>query len=236
MNIISTKELRRSFKNGDMITEVLKGIDFEAKNGEFIAIMGRSGAGKSTFLYQISLLDEPTSGEIVIDGQKTHTMSADEKMNFRLSKFGYVFQDYALLPELTALENVALPLMMQGLTKSDASKKAAKALERVGLGHRLHNLPSQMSGGEQQRVSIARAIGHEPKILFADEPTANLDNHSSHTVMDIFLELHKKGQTIIMVTHEPEYAQMAERLVHLDDGRIVSVVKDPTLREAKQEI
>ncbi len=236
MNIISTKDLRRAFTTGDVVTEVLKGIDFEAKQGEFITIMGRSGAGKSTFLYQISLLDEPTSGEIVIDGQHAHRMSADEKMRFRLEKFGYVFQDYALLPELTALENVALPLMMQGLAKPAAADKAAAALERVGLGHRLGNLPSKLSGGEQQRVSIARAIAHEPKILFADEPTANLDNHSSQIVMDIFAELHKRGQTIIMVTHEPEYAERAERLIHFDDGRIVNVVKDPTLREAKQEI
>jgi putative ABC transport system ATP-binding protein len=233
--MIRTKDLRKSFRNGEVVTEVLKGIDFEMKQGEFIAIMGRSGAGKSTFLYQISLLDEPTSGEIIIDGKNTHSMSGDEKMNFRLSEFGYVFQDYALLPELTALENVALPLMMQGLSKADASKKAALALERVGLRHRLGNLPSQMSGGEQQRVSIARAIGHEPKVLFADEPTANLDNQSSHTIMEIFRELHARGQTIIMVTHEPEYAEMAQRLVHLDDGRIVHVVKDPTLKDAKQE-
>lgn len=234
--MIETKQLKKSFKNGDAITEVLKGIDFMAKEGEFIAIMGRSGAGKSTFLYQISLLDEPTSGEIIIDGHEAHSMSADEKMRFRLNTFGYVFQDYALLPELTAIENVVLPLLMQGTPSKLAHEKATVALERVGLAHRLNNLPSMMSGGEQQRVSIARAIGHEPKILFADEPTANLDNHSSRTVMEIFSELHKKGQTLIMVTHEPEYAEMAERLVHLDDGRIVSTVKEPTLAEAKAEM
>lgn len=234
--MIRTTNLRKSFRSGDVVTEVLKGIDFEAKAGEFISIMGRSGAGKSTFLYQISLLDRPTSGEIVIDGRDTHTMTEEQKMNFRLNYFGYVFQDYALLPELTAVENVALPLMMQGSSKADAARKAATALERVGLAHRLNNLPSQMSGGEQQRVSIARAIGHEPKVLFADEPTANLDNHSSRIIMNIFAELHKKGQTIIMVTHEPEYAEMTERLVHLDDGRIVNVVKDPSLREAKQQV
>lgn len=234
--MITTKQLKKAFKNGDAVTEVLKGIDFTANEGEFIAIMGRSGAGKSTFLYQISLLDEPTSGEIVIDGQEAHAMSADEKMRFRLNTFGYVFQDYALLPELTAVENVVLPLLMQGASRDAGYTKAQVALERVGLGHRLNNLPSQMSGGEQQRVSIARAIAHEPKILFADEPTANLDNHSSRTVMEIFSELHKKGQTLIMVTHEPEYAEMAERLVHLDDGRIVSTVKDPTLNQAQAEV
>ncbi len=233
--MIKVKGLRRSFKNGDVVTEILKGIDFEVKKGEFVAIMGRSGAGKSTFLYQISLLDDPTEGEIVIDGHDTHTMSADEKMAFRLKKFGYVFQDYALLPELTAVENVALPLLMAGKDRKTAYRRASDSLEKIGLGHRLDSLPSRLSGGEQQRVSIARAVAHEPSILFADEPTANLDNASSHSVMEVFLDLHKRGQTIIMVTHELEYAEKAERLIHLDDGRVVSVVKDPTIADAKRE-
>lgn len=223
--MIQVTGLKRSFKNGDVITEVLKGIDFKAESGEFIAIMGRSGAGKSTLLYQISLLDDPTAGEITIDGHDTHTMTADEKMEFRLKKFGYVFQDYALLPELTAIENVALPLLMTGADKAHAYAQATGALTRVGLSHRLHNLPSRLSGGEQQRVSIARAVAHEPKILFADEPTANLDNESSKAVMQIFRELHQKGQTIIMVTHEEEYAKEAHALVKIDDGRIVSVTR-----------
>ncbi len=209
-----------------METHVLKGIDFKIEGGEFVAIMGRSGAGKSTFMYQLSLLDDPSGGEIVIDGHNTHTMTANEKMLFRLFRFGYVFQDYALLPELTALENVALPLLMQGKARKQAYEESQKSLERMKLGHRLKNLPSQLSGGEQQRVSIARAVAHAPKILFADEPTANLDNDSSRIVMDIFKELHKEGQTIIMVTHEEEYAKMAEKIVRLDDGKIVSVTKN----------
>ena len=196
-----------------------------AADGEFVAIMGRSGAGKSTFLYQISLLDEPTGGAITIDGHDTHRMSEEQRMRFRLNKFGYVFQDYALLPELTALENVALPLLMQGKTRRVAYAEAQQSLERVELGHRLHNLPSQLSGGEQQRDSISRAIAHKPAVLFADEPTANLDNESSSKVMDTFTELHKEGQTIIMVTHEEQYAALAERLVRMDDGRIVSETK-----------
>lgn len=220
--MIETKQLTRSFQNGDAVTQVLKGIDFTAGDGEFVAIMGRSGAGKSTFLYQISLLDEPTGGEIKIDGHDTHLMSEGQRMKFRLNMFGYVFQDYALLPELTAVENVALPLLMQNKSRKVAYAEAQAALERVGLGHRLDNLPSQLSGGEQQRVSISRAIAHKPKILFADEPTANLDNESSATVMKTFLDLHKEGQTIIMVTHEEPYAKMAERLVRLDDGKIIS--------------
>lgn len=222
---IETRKLRKTFKNGEIETPVLKGIDLAVQDGEFIAIMGRSGAGKSTLLYQMSLLDEPTSGEIIVEGKHAHNMPESEKIQFRLSKFGYVFQDYALLPELTALENVALPLLMRGDAKIVAYAEAKKALERVAIGHRLNNLPSQLSGGEQQRVSIARAIAHKPKILFADEPTANLDNDSSHAVLEIFRDLHKNGQTIIMVTHEEEFATEAGKIVRIDDGRIVSTEK-----------
>jgi len=219
--MIETRQLEKTFKNGDVLTPVLKGIDFKVREGEWIAIMGRSGAGKSTFLYQISLLDDPTKGEVIIDGHDTHTMTAQEKMNFRLSKFGFVFQDYALLPELTALENVALPLLMQGLGKAEGYAIAKKELERAGLGARINSIPSRLSGGEQQRVSIVRAVAHRPKVLFADEPTANLDNDSSRRIMEIFTELHRAGQTLIMVTHEEQYAKLAGRIVHLDDGKIV---------------
>jgi len=224
--MIETKQLVKTFKNGDVLTPVLKGIDFKAREGEWVAIMGRSGAGKSTLLYQISLLDDPTDGEVIVDGHETRSMSSNEKMLFRLAKFGFVFQDYALLPELTALENVALPLLMQGLSKTEAYKESIAAMEKADLGHRLGNLPSQLSGGEQQRVSIVRAVAHKPKVLFADEPTANLDNESAKRIMEIFTELHKTGQTIIMVTHEEQYAKLAERVVHLDDGRIISEQKN----------
>jgi putative ABC transport system ATP-binding protein len=222
MSLISVKNLTKTFTDGDKETCVLKGIDFSAEAGEWVAIMGRSGAGKSTFMYQISLLDQPTSGEIIVFGKDTQAMTSDEKTQFRLNELGYVFQDYALLPDLTAIENVAVPLMMQGKSKADSYTYAKFSLERVGLGHRLANLPSQMSGGEQQRVSIARALAHKPKILFADEPTANLDNESSRTVMKLFEEIYKQGQTIIMVTHEEEYAKLAQRIVRLDDGKILS--------------
>jgi putative ABC transport system ATP-binding protein len=226
MKLIEVKNLKKTFTDGQKETHVLKGIDFSVDEREFIAIVGRSGAGKSTFLYQLSLLDEPTSGEIVVFGTNTHDMTADEKTVFRLNKLGYVFQDYALLPDLTAVENVALPLMMQGKTKAEAYKEATDSLSRVGLGHRVSNLPSQLSGGEQQRVSVARALAHKPRVLFADEPTANLDNESSRTVMALFKEIYEQGQTIIMVTHEEEYAKMAKRIVRLDDGRIVSDERD----------
>lgn len=219
--MIETKNLVRTFTSNDVETPVLKGIDFTAQTGEFVAVVGRSGAGKSTFLYQISLLDDPNSGEIIINGVNTHTMTPEEKSRFRLKQFGFVFQDYALLPELTALENVVLPLLMENTPKKEAYAKAETALARVKLGHRLGNLPSQLSGGEQQRVSIARAMAHTPSILFADEPTANLDNDSSHTILEIFSEFHASGQTIVMVTHEKEFANKAERIVTLDDGKIV---------------
>mgnify|MGYP001571962935 CR=1 FL=1 len=222
--MIQIKNLIKSFKDGQTETKVLKGIDFKVENGQFIAIMGRSGAGKSTLLYQMSLLDEPTSGEIIIDGKEAYKMTQDQKTEFRLLNCGYVFQDYALLPELTTLENVALPLLMQKMDFKKAYTKAEEALQKIELGHRLKNVPSQLSGGEQQRASIARAIANHPKILFADEPTANLDNESSKIVMEFFLKLHKEGQTIIMVTHEEQYAKLAEKIVKIDDGKIISIV------------
>ena len=224
--MIQTKNLIKTFKDGDAETKVLKGIDFRAENGQFIVIMGRSGSGKSTFLYQMSLLDYPTSGQIIINGRDTSTMSSQERILFRLTQCGYVFQDYALLPELTALENVVLPLLMQGISKKTANTIAKEALTKVGLSHRFYNLPSHLSGGEQQRTSIARAIAHKPKILFADEPTANLDNESSKAILDIFQELHRQGQTIIMVTHEEQYAILAQKIIRLDDGKIVFDTKN----------
>lgn len=220
--MLETRNLVKTFKTGDVETHVLKGINFTAKDGEFVAIMGRSGAGKSTLLYQMSLLDEPTSGQVFINGREVHLLSENEKARLRLYTFGYVFQDYALLPDLTALENVLLPLLMERMDPQEAKKKAESALVRVGLGHRLHNLPGQLSGGEQQRTSIARAIAERPAILFADEPTANLDRESSAVIMSLFEELHREGQTIVMVTHEDEYAALAERIIYLDDGKVVS--------------
>ncbi|KKQ83678.1 MAG: ABC transporter, ATP-binding protein [Parcubacteria group bacterium GW2011_GWB1_38_8] len=221
-NLIEVKNLVKSFKDGNKETHVLKNIDFIAREGEWISIMGRSGAGKSTLMYQMSLLDDATSGEIFLFGRDTHNMTADEKTKLRLNELGYVFQDYALLPDLTALENVAVPLMMQGKYKKEAYAEAKLSLERVGLGHRISGLPSQLSGGEQQRTSIARALAHKPKVLFADEPTANLDNESSRTIMQLFKEVHEQGQTIIMVTHEEMYSRLAERIIQLDDGKIIS--------------
>jgi putative ABC transport system ATP-binding protein len=191
-----------------------------------VAIIGPSGAGKSTLLYQISLLDEPTGGEIELNNLTVTNLSQKEKTKIRLDELGYVFQDYALLPELTAIENVMLPLVMQGLDKTKAKELAASALDEVGLKDKYSFVPSKLSGGQQQRVSIARAISHNPHILFADEPTANLDSANSKLVMESFVKLNKTGQTIIMVTHEKEYAQMASRIIALRDGKIESDIKN----------
>ena len=220
--IIEVKNLTKSFTDGLTVTQVLKGIDLEVHEGEFVAIMGRSGAGKSTFLYQMSLLDNPTSGSIKLNGHLTDHMTSSEKTHYRLMELGYVFQDYSLLPELTALENIMVPLLMQGISMPVAKNRAMEALMSVNLGNRPDNLPSELSGGEQQRVSIARAITHKPKILFADEPTANLDSFSSRLVMDIFKKLNKEDKlTIVMVTHEEEYGKLADRIVRLSDGQVV---------------
>lgn len=220
--IIDVHAITKSFVDGDTTTQVLKGIDLLIGEGEFVAIMGRSGAGKSTLLYQLSLLDTPTTGSIKLDGKVMDTLSIAEKTKFRLHALGYVFQDYSLLPELTALENIMVPLLMQGMSKKVAMKRAEEALVSVDLLKRAGNLPSELSGGEQQRVSIARAITHKPKILFADEPTANLDSSSSRLVMDIFKKLNKEdGLTIVMVTHEEDYGKLADRIVRLSDGQVV---------------
>jgi len=219
--MISVKNLLKTYKTKDIETPVLRGIDLEVKAGEFIGIMGKSGAGKSTLMYQVSMLDNPTGGEIILDGINIESLSMEERTQMRLFELGYVFQDYALIPELSARENAMIPLLMQGKTFIEAGKIAEEVLSKVGLLHRKDNKPSQLSGGEQQRVAVARAIAHNPKILFADEPTANLDSVSGQAVIELFEELHKKGQTIVMVTHEPEYAQYCNRIVYLEDGKIV---------------
>jgi len=218
--MIEVKNLIKNYYVGEVVTKVLRGIDLSVPSGQFLAVMGKSGAGKSTLLYQMSLLDEPTSGDVFLDGVDTSTLKSKERTRFRLEKLGYVFQEYALLPELTARENVMVPLIMEGIEKNQAIKIADNALIEVGLEHRLGYRPSQLSGGEQQRVAIARATSQDPDILFADEPTANLDTVSSKPVMNVLKELHARGQTIVMVTHEREYAQYAERVIHIEDGVI----------------
>lgn len=220
MNIIEATNIHRKFGKGDLEVHILKGIDMTVRQGEFVAIMGKSGAGKSTLMYQLSLLDEPTDGEILIDETDIVGMNEKQRTEFRLNTLGYVFQDYALVPDLSARENVMMPLLMKGMAWDNAAKTADHSLDDVGLEGKYGNLPAELSGGEQQRVAIARAIAGKPKILFADEPTANLDSISGNQVIDLIAQLHDQGQTIVMVTHEHEYTTYCERIVYLEDGKI----------------
>lgn len=219
-NIIEIKNVVKSFGKGDLKIDVLKDITLDIKKGDFVALMGKSGAGKSTLFYQMSLLDRPTSGEVRIFGKIMDGLTEEERVLFRLNHLGYIFQDYALVPELSAEENVTLPLMMMGYAEPEAIKIAGKTLDRLGLEGKHDNRPSQLSGGQQQRVSIARAVAKNPELLFADEPTANLDGASSDDVIDALRKLHSEGQTILMVTHEHEYTQFCNRVLWMEDGVI----------------
>lgn len=224
MAIIQAKNIQRRFGSGDLITHVLKGIDVSIHEGEFVAIMGKSGAGKSTLMYQLSILDEPSEGELLIDGIDVLSLDEVERTAFRLNTLGYVFQDYALVPDLNAEENVMLPLLMRGQNWSIARTNAREAIDSVGLVGKYLNLPSELSGGEQQRVSIARALAGKPKILFADEPTANLDSVYGRQIIDLITSLNRDyGQTVVMVTHEHEYALGCNRIIHMEDGKITDI-------------
>ncbi len=222
MDILRTENLVKTFIDGRKETRVLKGMNLSIENGSFVAITGKSGSGKSTLVYQLGLLDEPTSGEVYINDKESSKLSVDERTKYRLNNFGFVFQDYALMPELLAWENVALPMLMRGFSKSDSKNKAEATLDLLGMKERSLHRPSQLSGGESQRVSIARAIIHNPAVLFADEPTANLDSERSRQIIDIFHDLHKKGQTIVMVSHEVEYVQESPRIITIEDGVIIN--------------
>jgi len=219
--LLEIKDLSRIYTMGEVKVRALNNVTFDIERGEFAAIMGKSGSGKSTLLHQLGLLDAPTSGEIIFDGKNISGLPESRKANFRLSKFGYVFQEYALLPELTALENVYLPAMALGRKKDEYMKAGTEVLGQVGLGARLDHRPREMSGGEQQRVAIARALINRPEILFADEPTANLDSDSSKQVIELFQKLNKEtGLTILMVTHEPDDIKYVSKVVWLRDGEL----------------
>ncbi len=219
--IITTQEIHRIYKNGALEYRVLNGVSLTVEHGEFVAIMGKSGAGKSTLLYQLSGLDSPTSGTVTVKGTIITTLNEEELVTFRRNTLGYIFQDYALVPELDAVENVMLPLLMRGVSWREAKHIAKATLISVGLADKFEHLPSQLSGGEQQRVSIARAVAGKPSILFADEPTANLDSVSGRSIIALLKTFHEQGQTIVMVTHEDEYAHQSERIVYLEDGKVI---------------
>jgi len=223
-DIIKATNIHRKFGSGDLEAHILKGIDITVKAGEFVAIMGKSGAGKSTLMYQLSVLDEPTEGTVIINDVDVIPLNESKSTSFRLNTLGYVFQNYALVPDLSAEENVMLPLLMRGYDWGEAKNLARGAIDGVGMQGKYTNLPAELSGGEQQRISIARAVAGKPKILFADEPTANLDTVSGTQVIDLITNLNRNdGQTVVMVTHEREYAMGCDRIFHMEDGLITNI-------------
>ena len=223
--MIEAKNIWKIYGRGEAKTIALKNINLEIEEGEFLMIMGPSGCGKSTLLNILALLDTPTKGEVYYKGRRTSSMSENERAIFRRKVSGFIFQQFHLIKTLTALENVELPMMLDEKDKSYRRKRAKKLLEIVGLGDRLNYYPYQLSGGQQQRVAIARALANNPKIIFADEPTGNLDSKSGIAVMNILKELNEKGITIVMVTHEQELTKYASKIVKLRDGEIVEIVE-----------
>ena len=218
--MIKVKDLHKFYGKGPTAVHALNGINIQVEPGEFVAIMGRSGSGKSTLLHLLGLLDTPTSGEICIENMNISKLPEKEKVEFRLKKLGYIFQEYSLLGELSALENVYLPALAHSMAwQNNYKKRALEMLETVGLGERLKHYPNELSGGEQQRVAVARALINRPSILFADEPTASLDATSAEIILELFRRLNKDlGQTIVMVTHEPEDERYVDRVIWLKDG------------------
>ncbi len=220
--LIKIKNITKDYQNGDVTTRVLKGVSFEIDDGEFVAIMGSSGSGKSTLMYVLGFLDAPTSGEYYFEGRDTLKLDDDKLAEFRSEKIGFVFQSYNLLQRTSVLDNVLLPTTyLAGCNLEEAKDNAIKLLKKVGLGHRLNYRPNQLSGGEQQRVAIVRALVNNPRLILADEPTGNLDSKSGEEIMEILQNLNKEGRTIIMVTHEQYTAECAKRIIHIKDGMVV---------------
>ena len=219
--VIDIQGITKTYVNGKLSVPVLHGIDLQVNKGEFVSIMGPSGSGKSTFMNILGCLDRPTTGSYRLNGDEVATLSEDELAFVRNKQIGFVFQSFNLLTKLTAVENVALPMIYAGMDKKTRNERAAALLASVGLGDRMDHLPSELSGGQRQRVAIARALANNPAIIMADEPTGNLDSKSTIDVMNIFRGLYDEGRTIILVTHEPEIATYASRNVVLRDGLIV---------------
>ena len=219
--IITVNNVNKTYHNGSMELQVLKNISFTVKEGEFLAIMGSSGSGKSTMMNILGCLDHEYNGEYILDGIDISKSTEDELSEIRNKKIGFIFQSFNLLPRLTALENVELPLVYSSVPKADRHQKALELLELVGLKDRVHHKPNELSGGQRQRVAIARALVNNPSIILADEPTGNLDSKSEEEIIEILQKLNKMGKTIVIVTHEPNIGEIAQRKIVFKDGEII---------------
>lgn len=220
--LIKITDLKRNFVLGEEIVYVLKGINLEIRKGEYVALMGPSGSGKSTLMNLLGCLDTPTSGQYILNGKQVNKMQDDELAAIRNKEIGFVFQTFNLLPRTTALDNVALPMVYAGYSKADRRARASEVLTQVNLSDRMDHEPNQLSGGQRQRVAIARALVNKPSIILADEPTGNLDSKTSVEIMALFDDIHKNGNTVILVTHEEDIAEHAHRVIRLRDGMIES--------------
>jgi putative ABC transport system ATP-binding protein len=233
--IIETRTISKRYIMGEEVIEALKSVTISVNKGEYVAFMGPSGSGKSTLMNIIGCLDTPTNGTYILNNKDVSDMSENELAEIRNKEIGFVFQTFNLLPRLSSLENVALPLIYAGFNKADRTEKALDALRSVGLGERSKHKPNELSGGQRQRVAVARALVNTPSILLADEPTGNLDTKTSYEIMDLFEELHSKGNTIIMVTHEEDIARYAHRIVRLRDGLVETDIVNAEIRKARVE-
>ncbi len=219
--LIHLEEVTKVFLTDEVETHALSGIHLEVRRGEYLSISGPSGCGKSTLLSILGLLDTPTGGKYMLNGNPVENLKPSERARIRNREIGFIFQAFNLIGDLTVYENVELPLTYRGMSSAERKRRTLEALEKVGMSHRMKHYPAQLSGGQQQRVAVARALGGEPLILLADEPTGNLDSANGEAVMDLLRSLHRQGATICMVTHDPRYTAFADRTVHLFDGRIV---------------
>ena len=220
--MITLRGVTKTYKNGSLEVQALNGIDLHIEQGEFVAIMGSSGSGKSTLMNIIGCLDVPTSGSYELDGTPVESLGERELARIRNRKIGFVFQSFNLLPRQTVLQNVTLPMMYAGVSREKRNERALELLRKVGLAERVRHRPNELSGGQKQRVAIARALTMNAPVLLADEPTGNLDTRSSHEIMALFKEIHAEGTTIVLVTHEPDIAEYADRIITFGDGRILS--------------